>query len=205
MVSVMAIGAHPDDVEVGCFGTLMKHKKKGDRVTVVITTKGGYGERSWETISKEMKRASSILGVEYVVLDNPIGHYGMTWKTVSELDALIKKWKVDTIYSVWHGDSHQDHRNTFQNILAACRAKMVKTLLCYELLDYSYRSQHAFEPRVFVDITDHLDSKLKAVRSYKSYFAGDFAQAVKGLAQHRGRACGVKYAEAFEIVFQMWK
>ena len=94
---------------------------------------------------------------------------------------------------------------TFQNVLAACRAKAVRNLLCYELPDYSYRSQHTFEPRVFVDISDHLGAKLKAVKAYKSYFTADYLEAIEGLAKHRGRACGVKYAESFEVVFQMWK
>ncbi|HUV61392.1 MAG TPA: PIG-L family deacetylase, partial [Thermoplasmata archaeon] len=141
MASVIAVGAHPDDVEVGCFGTLLKHVKMGDEVGIILTTQGGYGSRSWETITSEMKRAQNKIGIRYDILDNPIGHYGMTWKTVSEIDGIIRERDADTIYSVWHGDSHQDHQMTFKNVLAACRTKRILNLYCYELPEYSYRSQ----------------------------------------------------------------
>ena len=203
--SVLAVGAHPDDVEVGCFGTLMRHRQEGDTVVVVITTKGGYGKRSWNQIRSEARKASEILGVEYIILDNRIGHYAMTWKTVTELDRIIANHGIDTIYTVWHGDSHQDHQITFRNVLAACRTKHVNNLYCFELPDYSYRSHGTFEPRRFVDITGYLEGKLGAVAAYKSYFNDDQLEAIRGLARHRGGACGVEYAEAFEIIFEMWK
>lgn len=205
MNSILAIGAHPDDVEVGCFGTLLKHKAEGDRIHVVVTTKGGYGDRSWETIHSEMKRAEAFLDVEYEILDNPIGHYQMTWKTVGELDKILRGHKVDTVYSVWHGDSHQDHQVTFKNTLAACRTLSVRNLYCYELPDYSYRSQHVFQPRRFVNISDLFEAKAEAVRQYESYFDESDIDAIRGLASYRGGACDVKFAEAFEIVFEMWK
>lgn len=205
MASVLAVGAHPDDVEVGCYGTLMKHIKAGDKVSVVLTTRGGYGSRPWETIKSEMEEAQSHLGLQYILLDNPIGHYTMSWKTVGELDEIIRDREIDTVYSVWHGDSHQDHQATFRNVLAACRTKSVDNLRCYELPEYSYRSQQTFQPRRFVDISPFLDTKLEAISAYRTYFSKASLEAIRGLASHRGGACGVKYAEAFEIVFEMWK
>ncbi len=205
MASVIAVGAHPDDIEVGCVGTLLKHLDMGDEVGVVLTTQGGYGSRSWETIASEMENAQGKIGIRYVILDNPIGHYEMTWKTVGELDSIIKERKVDTVYSVWHGDSHQDHQMTFRNVLAACRTKRVRNLYCYELPEYSYRSQEAFQPRRFVDISPFLEKKLEAVAAYNSYFTDANLDAIRGLAAHRGGACGVRYAEAFEIIFEMWR
>ena len=70
-------------------------------------------------ISAEMKSAEKLLAVDYIVLDNPVGHYKVSWKTVSELDALIDEHEVHTIYTHWYGDSHQDHKATFENVLAA--------------------------------------------------------------------------------------
>ena len=102
--SILAVGAHPDDLEVGCFGTLLKHKSAGDKVTVAITTKGGYGNRTWEQISREAKNASKVLGVDYIILDNKIGHYEMNWKTVGEIDQIIsKKCSGYGLYSVARG------------------------------------------------------------------------------------------------------
>lgn len=203
--TVLAIGAHPDDVEAGCVGTLLKHRAAGDRVIVAVATRGGYGDRSWELISSEMNKAQAILDVEYVVLDNPIGHYEVSWKTVSELDSLITGEDVRTIYCNWYGDSHQDHQATFQNVLAAARKKRTRSLYCYELPDYSYRSQFTFEARRYVDITEHLDTKLAAMSAYGSYIGSHHIEAARGLAAHRGLACGNhRYAEAFEVIFETW-
>lgn len=203
--SVLAVGAHPDDVEVGCFGTLLKHKSVGDEVTVVVTTKGGYGSRSWKQIMEEAKEASEVLGVDYIILDNKIGHYEMNWKTVGELDDIISGRGIDVVYTVWHGDSHQDHQLTFKNVLAACRTKQVWNLYCYEMSEYSYRSHSTFDARHFVDVSQFMDSKIRAAKSYRSYIKGQHVDAILGLARHRGFACGAEYAEAFEPIFTMWK
>jgi len=203
--SVLAVGAHPDDVEVGCFATLLKHKSVGDKVVVAVTTKGGYGHRTWNQIRSEAKVASRILGVDYIFLENRIGHYEMTWKTVGELDQIISENKTDTVYTVWHGDSHQDHQLTFKNVLAACRTKKIENLYCFEQSEYSYRSQATFDARRFVDISPFIEKKLEAIRAYKSYVTPAHIEAVKGLARHRGLACAVGYAEAFEPIFTMWK
>jgi LmbE family N-acetylglucosaminyl deacetylase len=203
--SVLAVGAHPDDIEVGCFGTLLKHRSVGDNVVVAITTKGGYGHRTWSQIQSEAKVASRILGVDYIILGNKIGHYEMTWKTVGELDRIISQNETDTVYTVWHGDSHQDHQLTFKNVLAACRTKKIENLYCYEQSEYSYRSQATFDARLFVDISPFLERKLEAIRAYKSYITPAHIEAVKGLARHRGLACAAEYAEAFEPMFTIWK
>lgn len=203
--SVLAVGAHPDDVEVGCFGTLLRHKSIGDKVTVVITTKGGYSNRTWEQISEETKNASRVLGTDYIILDNRIGHYEITWKTVAEIDKIISTESVDTVYTMWHGDSHQDHQLTFKNVLAACRNKCIRNLYCFEQSEYSYRSQSTFDARHFVDISEFLDMKLKATEAFKSYITPHHIEAIRGLARHRGLACGSEYAEAFEPIFTIWK
>ena len=203
--SVLAIGAHPDDVEVGCFGTLLKHVDAGDKVKVIITTRGGVRNRPWKMVLEEIEEAQHCLGSKFTLLDNPNGRYQMTKKTVSELDKIVERENADTIYTVWHGDSHQDHKMTFRNVLAAARAKQVSNLYCFELTDYSYRSEVVFTPRKFVDITNYLDTKIKSVAAYRSYFSEQDLEAIRGLARHRGGACGVKYAEGFEIVFEMWR
>jgi LmbE family N-acetylglucosaminyl deacetylase len=204
-ISVLAVGAHPDDIEVGCFGTLLKHVSYGGKVTIAVTTKGGYGKRTWEQICRESKEASKILGADYTILNNRIGHYEMTWKTVSEIDDLIAENSVNTVYTVWHGDSHQDHQLTFKNVLAACRTKKIENLFCFEQSEYSYRSQATFDARYFVDITDFIEKKLRAIKAYKSYITPSHLEAVRGLARHRGLACGAEYAEAFEPIFTIWK
>jgi LmbE family N-acetylglucosaminyl deacetylase len=206
MRNVMFVGAHPDDIEVGCAGTLLKHKAAGDGVYPVVTTWGGYGDRSEETIRQEMNAAEKVLGARYTVLNNKVGHYTVEWKTVGELDKLITTLNIDTVYCVWHGDSHQDHQATYRNIIAACRVKRVKNLYLYELANYSQRSAETFEPVEYVDISGYLDKKIQAIKCYRSYlmFNDEFIDAVVGLALFRGNACGCEHAEAFEVVFETW-
>lgn len=205
MRSVLAVGAHPDDVETGCLGTLLKHRAAGHEVLVLVATRGGYGDRDWPLIQSEMDRAKEITGLEYIVLDNPVGHYDVNFKTVSELDRLIGERSITTIYSHWYGDSHQDHQNVFKNVLAAARKKRTRSLYCYELPDYSYRSQSTFAARRYVDVTDHFDTKLEAMAAYGSYIGPHHIEAARGLAAHRGLACGQQhYAEAFEVIFETW-
>lgn len=205
-MNVMCFGAHPDDIEVGCASTLLKHRSVGDIVHVVITTWGGYGTRSESMIREEMEMAQQVLGLKYIALDNPIGHYSMNWKTVRELDELLTDKDIDTVYCTWYGDSHQDHVMTYRNVLAACRAKRIRSLYLYELASYSQRSGELFQPKRYVDITNFLETKLSAIKCYKSYprFNDQFIEVVKGLARFRGEACGVDYAEAFEVVFETW-
>lgn len=205
MSNVLAVGAHPDDIEAGCLGSLLKHADAGDHVFVVVATSGGYGSRSWDTIHSEMIAALEILGAPYVVLDNPIGHYGHTWKTVTELDDIITREKIDIIYTHWYGDSHQDHQAAYKNTLAAARNKQIRSFYCYELPDYSYRSGAAFDARRYVDITAYLDRKLAAMAAYSSYIGEHHLMAARGLADYRGLACGhLRQAEAFEVIFETW-
>jgi LmbE family N-acetylglucosaminyl deacetylase len=200
---VLALGAHPDDVETGCAGTLLKHLAAGDEVVVVVGTTGGYGDRPWPLIEAEMRAAQAVLGCEYVVLDNPVGHYDVSWKTVTELDAILQERRIDTLYGHWYGDSHQDHQAAFRNLLAAARKKEARSLYCYELPDYSYRSQHTFAAKRFVDVTDHIEGKLEAMAAYGSYIGPHHLEAARGQALHRGLACGhLRAAEAFEVIFE---
>jgi LmbE family N-acetylglucosaminyl deacetylase len=205
MPRVLAIGAHPDDLEMGCAGTLLKHKHAGDQVTVVITTKGGYGSRDWNTIESEMRHAEEIMGLEYIVLDNPCGHYRTEWKTVSELDRIIVDRKIDTIYTHWSGDSHQDHQVAFKNTLAAARTKRIRSLYCFEIPDYSYRSREVFAARRYVEITQYIDQKLEAIAAYKTYTQEHHLAVTRALAAQRGLTCGFSlFAEAFEVIFETW-
>lgn len=201
--NVMAIGAHPDDIETGCFGALLHHSDKGDNIVVLITTRGGYSDRPWEIIRSEYKNAEKILGVKYIILYHPIANYEFNRATVRELDSIIEKNNIDTIYCTWYGDCHQDHQNVFKNALSASRKFRVNNLYCYELGNYSSRTNLIFKPQLYIDITKYIDQKLEAIKSYKSYYIDDTSlENIKLLSRLRGISIGVKYAEAFEIIFE---
>ena len=202
--NVIAIGAHPDDVETGCFGVLLRHLEAGDNVTVLVTTKGGYSDRPWETITEEYENAEKVLGVKYVVLNHPIANYEFNRATVHELDSILEKKNIDTVYCTWYGDCHQDHQHVFKNALSASRKNNVKSLYCYELGIYFARTNLTFNPQLFVDISKQINKKMEAIKCYKSYFTAEDAEKVKLLSRLRGNSIGVTHAEAFEIIFETW-
>jgi len=204
--NVMAIGAHPDDIETGCFGALLYHLDKGDNVSVLITTRGGYSNRPWEIIKSEYENAEKILGVKYIVLNHPIANYEFNRATVRELDSIVENKDIDTIYCTWYGDCHQDHQHVFKNALSTSRKSRVNNLYCYELGNYSARTNLIFKPQLYIDITKHIDKKLEAIESYKSYYTDDNSiENIKLLSRIRGTSIGVEHAEAFEIIFETWR
>lgn len=201
--TVLCVSSHPDDLEVGASGTLMKHLAGGDAVKVIIVTRGGYDKRTWRIAEQEIAASEEILGIKYQVLNHRMGYYHMNRETVKEMTDLVTRYEADVVFTHWYGDSHQDHRAVLGNVLAACRVNRVKALYMYELMGYG-RSETCFKPNLFVDITPYMDKKLKAIQSYKSEadFTPQFIDSVRALASFRGSVCHTKYAEAFEVVFQ---
>ena len=108
-MNVMAIGAHPDDIEFGCSGTLIRHIKKGDNVVYVCMTNtesksGTTGDvlRTNDELFDEVKCATDKMGIKIIeFLDFKDLHVPFSFDSVSTLDRLIQKYKIDTIYTHW--------------------------------------------------------------------------------------------------------
>jgi len=216
-MKVLAIGAHPDDVELGCGATLALCKKKKHEVHILVLTRG---EASGDPEVREMecKKSAEILCADRV-------HFGNMQdtkitdgvETIMKIENVIKKVKPDLVFAHSSKDGHQDHRNACFASLSAARDS--KKVLLYE----SPAALRDFCPQVFVDVTSTFEDKLNALRSYgsqssKVYFKGDPAlhrnararpgesrkfpyvsNAVEGLARYRGFQAGVTLAEAFEV------
>ncbi len=195
MVVVLAVGAHPDDLELGCSGTLALHKKNGDKVYQLILTKGEASANPEERV-EESGKAAEILGADRVFfggLEDTKIHDGI--ETITIIEDIINRIKPDIIYTHTYRDNHQDHRNAAYATLSA--ARRCKKVLMYE----GPATLRDFVPQVFVDIEDTFETKKKVTRAFgsqtdKYYLA---AEAVEGLARHRGYQCGLKVAEAFEV------
>ena len=135
-MNVMAIGAHPDDIEFGCSGTLIRHIKNGDNVVYVCMTNtesksGTTGDvlRTNDELFDEVKCATDKMGIKITeFLDFKDLHVPFSFDSVSALDRLIQKYKIDTIYTHWAGDSNQDHISTFKSTMAA--ARYVRNVYC---------------------------------------------------------------------------
>lgn len=198
MKSILAVGAHPDDVELGCAGTLALHRLRRDKVYLVVLTRG-EATGSPEVRENECRRSAEILGVDGLffggLADTKV-HDGR--ETIDAIEKVVKEVKPDIIYAPTCKDTHQDHRNAGYATLAAGRR--CKIILMYE----GASTQRDFTPQVFVDVKNTFELKMKMTRVFGSQVNnhGVYAvamNAIEGLAKFRGYQAGVEMAEAFEV------
>ena len=214
-MNVMAIGAHPDDIEFGCGGTLMRHVKAGDDVVYVCMTNtesksGTTGDvlRTHNQLLEEVKCATDKLGISNLeFLDFKDLHVPFSFKSVSELDKMIQKYNLDTIYTHWAGDSNQDHIATFKSTMAA--ARYVRNVYCYEQIPIPRLSENLMSINYYVNIDTTFDQKIVAAECHKSQFKKykevgfDVTENLTTLAKFRGIQANCKYAEGFQVIKQV--
>jgi LmbE family N-acetylglucosaminyl deacetylase len=194
--SVLAIGAHPDDIELGCGGALLAHAAAGDAVTMLVLTGGenGPGTRAQVTGRwAEQRTAAATLGATLrwgglrdCTLTPDAG-------TVRLLEDAIDQTGADQVYVHAPDDSHQDHRAAAAATLAAARRLS-------RVLHYQSPSTLSFTPSVFIDVTAHLTGKLAALAAHASQVelsAMVEPDAVLASARHWGAQARIGYAEAF--------
>jgi len=209
--NVLAIGAHPDDVEFGCFGTLKKHLDKGDKVTAVVMTSSDVSDSFTHNITRnsDISKNEALCSAKTLGIDLILGHFTDTnvpfnGESVGFLEKIIKSHNIDTIYTHWGGDTHQDHVNTLSSTMAA--ARLVPNVLCYEQVPLPRITFTYPTANYYVDITDTIDIKLKACRCHTSQISKfhqqgfDMISNLEILALYRGIQSGFKYAEAFNIL-----
>lgn len=148
MKNILVIGAHPDDIEIGCTGTILKLKEAGKKIYCLIMSNGGNWEKkTYKDRMQEQEDSLKKLCVEKVIygpcVDGKIGH---TSELIDLICEIIKKYKIDTLISHYKNDSHQDHIAT--SLLAKSASVNCKNLLYYESL-----SSIEFKPNFFVNTT----------------------------------------------------
>jgi LmbE family N-acetylglucosaminyl deacetylase len=214
-MNVMAIGAHPDDIEFGCGGTLIKRKDKGHKVIYVCMTDTesvdatqGKVIRSESQLKSETQCAADILGVDNIFyLPFKDLHVPFNLESVSTLETLIKQYNVDTIYTHWSGDSNQDHIATFKTTMAA--ARYVRNIYCYEQIPIPRHTDNPMRINSYTDISDSFDDKIQAAECHQSQFkkykaAGfDVTENLTTLAKFRGIQANCQYAEGFQVIKQV--
>ena len=194
---ILAIGAHPDDIEIGCGGTIKKHVCMGDDVYYAIATNGEKGGDKKERIA-EAKKASQLMGIKGIdflgLPDSYILHNG---ETVNLLDDVIGKRSPSIVYVHSLKDYHQDHSNIAKSTLSASR-NMKNSILCYEAPSTTIE----FTPIAFRNINSTFESKINCINQFISQEKKDYTerQAIINLAKFRGKTINVEYAEAFEVV-----
>lgn len=216
MKKIMAIGAHPDDIEFGCGGTLIKHKSNGDFIVYVcmtntISTDGVTGKvlRTAEQNKQEVLNAAKILKcneIEFLPFTDL--KVPFSFESVSKLESLIKKYNIDTIYTHWAGDANQDHISTFKTTMAA--ARYVPNVYCYEQIPIPRMSENQMDINYYADITNTFDDKILASLCHKSQIEKykqhgyNVEENLETIAKFRGIQAKCKYAEAFKVIKQVW-
>jgi two-component system response regulator HydG len=194
--SVLAIGAHPGDVEIGAAGTLLAHKAAGLAVTILTLSRGALDAAGMGG-GGEPEGAAPVIGTR-VNLDEIGGpSSGEGDDAAAAVERLIAKTQPAVVYTHSVHDARQDHRNTHAAVVAA--AWKIGRVYCFQ----SPSATADFRPTRFVAIDDHIDGKLSAVRAFafqpevRDYLDPDL---VTSTARYWSRYCEARHAEAFEVV-----
>ena len=198
-MNVLAIGSHPDDVEFGCGGSLIKFADRGHQIYLLVMTEGGSGGKA--TIrSEEQLAAKNILGVKELFW----GGYEDTLlradkEMILKIERVIAKIEPSFIFCHYPDDTHQDHRHLAQATISATR--YVRNVLFYE-----GPTTQNFKSRVFVNISETLDRKIEALKAHRSQIKRtniedlSIVELAYSSANFRGIQGRVKCAEAFNAL-----
>jgi len=208
-MNILVLAAHPDDEVLGMGGTIKKLSKKKNKIHLLVITEGAsaqYKDSKMKQIRKEScKKSSKILGISSI---NFLDYPDMKLDTIpqlkinQEIEKEIEKRKPEIVYTTPNHDLNSDHRIVHDSTLVASRPQSgVKKILSYEIPGLVKKSIH---PNVFENIESELTYKFKAMRSYKSEIEKfphpRSLEAIENLSIQRGIECGLKNAEAFQLL-----
>ena len=206
---VLVIGAHPDDPESMCAGTMLKLKAMGAEVVAVYFTSGEAGivgkthEQARTIRQAEARKACEVLGVRAVFMTQTDGNAEVNKERYAEMKALIEAEQPDMVITHWPIDSHRDHRVCSILVYDAWRMTGRGFDLYYSEVMTGMQTQN-FTPTLWVDITDYRDKKIEAYLCHESQeLEGAVKEYHDTMERMRGMECQAKYAEAF--VQQLWK
>lgn len=221
-VDYLAFGAHPDDVELGCGGTIAKLVSEGKKVAIVDLTEGELGSRgSVEIRYKEASKAGEILGIS--ARENLRMKDGFIQNSEAyqlEIVKMVRKYQPEIVLANAIDDRHPDHAKAAKLVSDACflaGLRKIETEFKGQIQN-NWRPKHIFhyiqwkdiKPDFVIDISDFLDKKLDSCMAYSSQFYDpnsqepetpisnkDFTESLTYRAQDLGRLSGVTYAEGF--------
>ena len=223
-LDILAVGVHPDDVELGCGGTLLKHKTDGRKVGILDLTQGELGTRGSATLRlEEAQAAAKILGVdvrENLGLED--GFFQNDQESQLAIIRMLRKYQPEIVLANATTDRHPDHGRSAKLVYDAVFLSglpKIETELNGEKQEawrprhlYHYIQAYRMDPAFVVDISQHMDKKMEAVLAYKSQFydpesqepetfiaSKGFMDMVKARAIEFGTIVGYRYAEAFTV------
>ena len=208
-MKIMAVGAHLDDIEIACGGTLAKAVESGHTVKVLIMSKSGYTnkegviQRSDSDAVREGLNALHVLGITDIeILAFETKDIPFRSDVVNAIDLRMAAFEPDIIFTHHPFDTHQAHEGVAKATIASARRK--NTVFFYEPITPSGRSYIAFKPTMYVDIESTIEKKIESLKchtsEYNKFGAEDWIEGVRCRCGFRGYEIGKKYAEAFEIL-----
>ncbi len=222
-LDALAFGAHADDVEIGCSGTIIKLGSSGHKTGVISLTKGEMTSRvTPEMRSKEFNKAAEIMGLSvHKMLDIPDGHIERTWENKTKIIKEIRTYKPRIVFAPYWITRHPDHEQTSRLVRDSAFLSGLKKIDTGQepfrpnKVIY-YQTRFEFKPSFIVDISDFHQQKMNAILAYKSQFFNidkakdkngeetlisrpDFLERIETRDKQYGIYIGVKYGEPFLI------
>ena len=216
-LDILVFGAHPDDVELGCAGTILKHIKQGLKVGIIDLTNGELGTRGTSlTRNSETKKATKVLGVHIREnMDFKDGFFENNESNRIDLIKKIRKYQPEIVITNAPSDRHPDHGRASNLTLDSCFLSGLEKIDTNQKV---WRPKHIYHyiqfnnilPDFVVDISNEMDKKIESVLCYKTQFynpnsnesetiisSKDFLESIKYRAKDLGRQSNCKYAEGF--------
>lgn len=196
-MNILAIGPHPDDIEIGCGGSLLQYARAGHDVYLLVLTGGDYGGQP-DTRKDEARKSAEHMGAKDIF----IGGFKDTELSADRslilmIENVVESVKPDIVFINYSEDTHQDHR-------AACSAAVSATRYVKEVLFYEVPSTYNFDPKVYVDIGGVIEEKKKLLEIHASQVDRTkvenltIIESAQSCAIFRGYQGRVKYAEGFK-------
>lgn len=210
-MSILFIGAHPDDIELGCGGSICFFIEKGYDVYCYYLTNGEYTDingkqvRDFEEVLETTRKSLSILGVKesnIIFSDIPATRLQVNKEIISNLQKFIIEKNIQMIFTHPNPDTyHQDHRAT-HNISMASARRYVNNIFLFEII-FNFASG-LMVPNYYIDISKFIRKKIKALRfhttEYNKFDGEKWLDSITSLAKYRGIQVETDYAEAFYVM-----
>jgi bacillithiol biosynthesis deacetylase BshB1 len=223
-LDILVLPVHPDDAELGCAGTILKHVQLGHKVGIIDLTRGELGTRgSAEIRDKEAAKAAEILGLTVREnLELPDGFFTNTIEYQLKVITAIRKYQPEIVITNAYHDRHPDHGRANELVEDATFLSGLRRIETFEngQLQEPWRPSQLLhfiqdryiQPDILVDVTEFWDKKIESVYAYGSQFhnpdynedepqtyisSPDFIDQINGRGREFGKSINVKYAEGF--------
>lgn len=193
---ILAIGAHPDDIEIGCGGTLMKMRAEGNDINILTLSLGSVGGDP-DIRKKEAEMAAKLQGAQLFLGNFIDTKIVASLETIQFIESVVQQIQPTHVYTHSFNDSHQDHRSVYQATVTACR--LIPNVFSY----LSPSGTVDFRPNIFISIDNYMEDKLRSLAVYVSqketrpYLQPDI---IKATARYWGRFCDYSLVEPMEVI-----